>query len=73
MAGKNYSYSSITVTTQNGEFTTKNCDYYIQDGFLVVFREKAFDEYDCGRTIHCCSLEKYYPLSVIVEISCVKG
>jgi hypothetical protein len=75
---KKYTYEYITVTTSNGTFETEKCDYFIQDGFLTVFREEEFVEqkYDSHwarwKDITHYPFEKHYPMSVIVELKCVK-
>lgn len=64
-------YSFLKVTTKYGTFEHKNCDYYIQDNMLTVFREEriectVFDE----ATYH--PYEAHYPMENVVEINCVK-
>lgn len=63
-------YSSITVTTKHGEFTTSKCDYYIQDNILTVFRKERID--DRWREKIYFPLEAHYPMENVIAITCVK-
>lgn len=59
-------YSSITVITKHGEFTTNKCDYYIQDNILTVFRKERID--DRWREKTYFPLEVHYPMEMLLRL-----
>lgn len=62
-------YNIITVEMKDGEKnTTKYCDYYMQDGFLTVFREK--EQSDCWVMYY--KFYKHYSLDCVKSIECIE-
>lgn len=66
-------YRSITVTIRGGkEYSNVHCDYYIQDGFLTVFRPEKFVDNYCGDGKTYFKFEEHYPIEVVERIVCVE-
>ena len=62
-------YNIVTVEMKDGgKNTTKYCDYYMQDGFLTVFREKERTYY--GVMYH--KFYKHYSLDCVKSIECIE-
>ena len=64
-------YKKIKVTTKDGkEYIDKHSDYYIQDGFLTVYRDEEIEDKIMNMEYH--KFHTHYTLDCVSSIEVIE-